>query len=151
MEPGRATIHAMLCSKSVTQRNRSGEPSCHSSATCSAFSRAVAFGSILHYNAIRLRVRIRYARLLQGRCTCLSEGLRNVLIVHQESGPCSLCTSCPEHGARVTSRQREAEEQCGNVSTSLGFNKPLNQPDSIRVRRCTRNSGSRFSCAQVEC
>jgi len=76
-------------------------------------------------------------------CLCVSRGLMT-------------CGNCPpgllsiflwhsslEHITCVTPKEREAEDRCGNVSISLGFNKPTNQSDPVRVRRCARSSGSK--------
>lgn len=141
-QTGSATIHAMLCSKPVPQQNRSGETSCHSSATYSAHRCILSQTSVVtpfeFWFACDTRVfsKTDVSFVPLGFVTC-SEDPQGLIYIF-------LWQPSHEHMPCVTPRQREAEEQCWNVSISLGFNKSTNHSDPlIRVIRCARSSGSK--------
>ena len=79
----------------------------------------------------------------QGLMTCGNSppGLLSIFLWH----------SSLEHTRCVTPREREAEDRCGDVSISLGFNKSTKQSDSFRVRRCARSSSSKSRLCSSGC
>ena len=98
----------------------------------------------IHYDAIRVLVRMQYVFVLQtwylwvyvSRAYDMwKPSPRTTLIL--------LWHSSLEHITCVTPREREAEDRCGNVTISFGFNKSTNQSDPVRVRRRARSSSSK--------